>query len=53
MKLPPTLDHLSRGEFWRYLGETFQMYIRAGVQTDKARECAIRDTRELVERCPC
>ena len=46
---PATLSPESRGEFWRYLGETFQMYLKARVPAAKARQFAIADTNKLIE----
>jgi hypothetical protein len=47
--LPATLDRASRGEFFRYCGETFAMCIKAGVPPDKARQFAIEYTNEKIE----
>ncbi len=46
--LPACLDRESRGEFWGYAGQTFQMYLKAGVPPDKARRYALQDTNEQI-----
>jgi hypothetical protein len=48
--LPPTLDRESRGEFFRYCGETFMLHRKAGVPAKEARQFAIRDTNELAAK---
>jgi hypothetical protein len=40
--LPASLDMYSRGEFWRYLGQTFQLCIEVGMTPDNARQFAIQ-----------
>jgi hypothetical protein len=50
MILPATLDRESRGEFWRYLGRTFQMHVEAGVPRDEARRFAVQDTDEMAAK---
>jgi hypothetical protein len=48
--LSATFDRESRGEFYRYCGETFQMYVAAGVPPKDARRYAIQDTAELAAK---
>jgi hypothetical protein len=44
-----TLDAESRGEFWRYCGETFQMCVEAGCTPEEARQFAIEFTNEKIK----
>jgi hypothetical protein len=44
-----TLDHESRGEFWKYCGQTFQMCINRGMPRDEARQFAIEFTNEKIK----
>jgi hypothetical protein len=48
--LPATLDRESRGEFFRYCGETFMLHIKAGVPAKEARRYAIHDTNNLAAK---
>ena len=48
--LPHTLDRDSRGEFFRYAGETFILHIKAGVPAKEARRYAIQDTNEMAAK---
>jgi hypothetical protein len=44
-----TFDHASRGEFYKYCGETFQMCVAAGMSRDEARQFAIEFTNEKIK----
>jgi hypothetical protein len=44
-----TLDRETRGEFYRYCGETFQMCVKAGVPAKEARQFAIEYTNEKIK----
>jgi hypothetical protein len=47
--LPATLNAESRGEFFRYCGQTFVMCIKAGMPPEEARRFAIEFTNEKVQ----
>jgi hypothetical protein len=48
--LPATIDRENRGEFLRYAGRTFQLYLEAGVPTEKARQYTMQDTNEIAAK---
>jgi hypothetical protein len=47
--LPATLNAESRGEFFRYCGQTFVMCIKAGMPPGEARQFAIEFTNEKIK----
>jgi hypothetical protein len=47
--LPATLNAESRGEFFRYCGQTFVMCIKAGMPREEARQFAIEFTNEKIK----
>ena len=46
--LPATFDRETRGEFFRYAGETFMIGVKAGMSPDEARQFAIEITNEKI-----
>jgi hypothetical protein len=44
-----TLDRESRGEFWKYCGETFMVGLKAGMAPEEARRFAIDFTNEKIK----
>jgi hypothetical protein len=47
--VPATFDRESRGEFFRYAGETFVMAVKAGMSAKEARQFAIEYTNEKIK----
>jgi hypothetical protein len=48
MTFPPTFDHATRGEYYRYLGQTYLLHLAAGIPNDKARAFAVADTQQKI-----
>lgn len=49
--LPACFDRESRGEFWRFAGQTFQFYRKRGVSPDDARRLAVHETNLQILTC--
>jgi hypothetical protein len=49
--LPACFDRKSRGEFWRFAGQTFQFYRKIGASPDEARHMAVQETNKHVHKC--
>jgi hypothetical protein len=49
--LPACFDRESRGEFWRFAGQTFMFYRKMGASPDEARRLAVQETNKHIGAC--